>query len=362
MGDHNHDSIGDRKAQHLEICVDDGRYEVEGGSTRLGEVGFVHRALPEIDESEVDVSTTFLDRPVSMPVFISSMTGGSDEGYRVNKVLAEIAQAVGIPVGMGSIRILYRKPDVIDHFMLKRLAPDVPVFANIGGVQLIDDDQRALLELIRRLEVDAIAVHLNAGQELAQPEGDRSFRGVLDGIARLCDASPVPVIVKETGFGIGPAEARRLVDRGVRYVDVAGSGGTNWVTVERYRMGEAARAVAAEFSDWGIPTAAALAATRDLPGRILASGGIRTGMDVAKSVALGAVAAGLALPFVRAVATGGFDAGMAFAERLRSVVRTAMILTGSRSVSELRAVPLVVDPSLRSYAGQLSEAGGSPSR
>jgi len=362
MGEHNDESIGDRKAQHLEICVEADRYDVEGGSTRLDEIGFVHRALPEIDESDVDLGTTFLDRPISMPVFISSMTGGSAEGYRVNRVLAEIAQAARIPVGMGSIRILYRKPEVMDHFLLKRLAPDVPVFANIGGVQLIDQDQRALLELIRRLEVDAIAVHLNPGQELAQPEGDRAFRGVLDGIARLCDSAPVPVIVKETGFGIGPAEASRLVDRGVRYVDVAGSGGTNWVTVERYRMAADARAVAEEFADWGIPTAAALAASRHLPGRVLASGGIRTGMDVARSVALGAVAAGLALPFVRAVATGGFDGGMAFAERLRSVVRTAMILTGSRSVDELRAAPLVVGASLRAYVDELLATAGSTAR
>ncbi|MFW6313372.1 MAG: alpha-hydroxy-acid oxidizing protein, partial [Spirochaetota bacterium] len=235
----NDDSIGERKAQHLEICADAARYQVEGGRTLLDAVRFVHRSLPELDEGEIDLTTEFLDDTISMPLFISSMTGGSAEGYQVNKILAQVAQAAGVPVGMGSIRILYRKPEVIDHFMLKRIAPDVPVFANIGGVQLIDPDQRHLVELIRRLEVDAIAVHLNPGQELAQPEGDRSFRGVLDGIARLCELAPVPIIVKETGFGIGRAEALRLTDRGVRYVDVAGSGGTNWVTVEGHRMSDA---------------------------------------------------------------------------------------------------------------------------
>ncbi|HKJ85250.1 MAG TPA: type 2 isopentenyl-diphosphate Delta-isomerase [Spirochaetia bacterium] len=352
----NDNSIGERKAQHLEICADAARYDVEGGRTLLDSVRFVHRSLPEVDEPEVDLTTTFLDHSISMPLFISSMTGGSAEGYQVNKTLAQVAQAAGVPVGMGSIRILYRKPEVIDHFMLKRIAPDVPVFANIGGVQLLDPDQQHLVELIRRLEVDAIAVHLNPGQELAQPEGDRNFRGVLDGIARLCDLAPVPVIVKETGFGIGRTEALQLVDRGVRYVDVAGSGGTNWVTVEGYRMSDAERAVADEFRDWGIPTGVALAATRDLHGRMLASGGLRTGLDIAKCLALGAVAGGLALPFVREIRAGGFDAGLAFAERMRSVLRTAMVLTGSRTVADLRDAPLFVSPEFRTMTDQLAGA------
>ncbi|MFW5684047.1 MAG: type 2 isopentenyl-diphosphate Delta-isomerase, partial [Spirochaetota bacterium] len=322
MGSDN-DSIGERKAQHLEICVEADRYRVEGGTTMLNEVRFVHRALPELDESDVDLSTSFLGSSISMPLFISSMTGGSAEGYRVNKLLAEVAQQTRIPVGMGSVRILYRKPDVLDHFRLKRLAPDVPVFANIGGVQLIDPDQSRLVETIKQLEVDAIAVHLNPGQELVQPEGDRTFRGVLDGIARLCDISPVPVIVKETGFGIGPHETRQLTDRGVRYVDVAGSGGTNWVTVERFRMHTDDHSTASEFADWGIPTGPAIAASRVLEDRLLASGGVRTGMDVAKSVALGAVAAGMALPFARAVVSEGYEGGLRLAERIRSIVRTA---------------------------------------
>ncbi|MFW5688296.1 MAG: type 2 isopentenyl-diphosphate Delta-isomerase [Spirochaetota bacterium] len=356
MGSDN-DAIGERKAQHLEICANASEYEVEGDTTMLDHVRLVHRALPEINEQDVDLKTSFLGHRVTMPVFISSMTGGSDEGYRVNKILAEIAQRAGIPVGMGSIRILFRKPEVIDHFMLKRIAPDVPVFANIGGVQLIDPDQDALVELIRRLEVDAIAVHLNPGQELAQPEGDRDFRGVLDGIARLGDRAPVPVIVKETGFGIGPADARALVDRGVACVDVAGSGGTNWVTVERYRMDEADAEVAREFAHWGIPTGVALAAVRDLEGRILASGGLRTGLDVAKSIALGAVAAGLALPFVRAVREAGYEGGVAFAERLRAVLRSAMMLTGSPDVPSLRRAPLLLSPAFRDMTEQLRRTG-----
>ncbi len=352
----NDDAIAQRKAQHLDICSDAERYAVEGGSTLLDEVRFVHRALPELNEPDVDLGTSFLDMPVSMPVFISSMTGGSAEGYRVNRLLARVAQESGIPVGTGSIRILFRKPDVIDHFMLKRIASGVPVFANIGGVQLVDPAQDPLLELIRRLEVDAVAVHLNPGQEVVQPEGDRAFRGVLDGIARLCERSPVPVIVKETGFGIGPAEAALLVDRGVRYVDVAGNGGTNWVTVERYRMDPAEQEVADEFADWGIPTGVAVAACDSLPGRILASGGIRSGMDVARAIALGAQAAGLALPFARAVVSGGYESARALAERIRSVLRTVMVLTGSPTIDALRRAPLVRSARFTEMTSALREA------
>lgn len=350
-----HDSIGERKSQHLEICADAERYRVEGGSTFLDHVRFVHRALPEVDESDVDLTTEFLGVPVSMPLFISSMTGGSAQAYKVNKTLARIAQEARIPVGMGSIRILFRKPDVIDHFRLKQLAPDVPVFANIGGVQLVDPDQERLLELIKRLEVDAIAVHLNPGQEIVQPEGDRAFRGVLDGIARLCERAPVPVIVKETGFGIAPRDAELLVGHGVRYVDVAGSGGTNWVTVEGYRMDTDAQLVASEFADWGIPTGVAVAALRHIEDRILASGGLRTGMDVAKSIALGATSAGLALPFVRAIVSGGYEAGLAVAERIRSVLRTVMVLTAATSVAELRAAPVLTSAAFDRMTEQLLE-------
>lgn len=354
------DSIGERKAQHLEICVDDTNYRVEGGKTLLGELRFVHRALPEINESEIDLQTQFLGSTISMPVFISSMTGGSAEGYRMNKLLAQVAQETGIPVGMGSIRILFRKPEVMDHFHLKKIARDVPVFANIGGVQLIASDEIArLAELIKTLEVDAIAVHLNPGQELAQPEGDRDFRGVADGIARLCDQSPVPVIVKETGFGIDPTDAARLVAAGATYVDVAGSGGTNWVTVEGYRLPEQDRLVTEEFADWGIPTAVALDATRAMEGKILASGGLRTGMDVAKCVALGAVAGGLALPFAREVSRDGLEGGLKFAERLRRVIRTTMLLGGCRTVQELRQAPLLKSPAFLSQTEQLTALRGN---
>ncbi len=336
-------SLAERKARHLEICVRPDVYAVETNQTGLDGVRFVHRAVAEKNLADCTTETEFLGLPISIPVFISSMTGGSDEAYRVNRELARAAQIARIPVGMGSMRILFRKPEVIDHFRLKRIAPDVPVFTNIGGVQLPQISHSLIIETAKKIEVDAIAVHLNIGQELFQADGDTEFRGVLDGIRRLCEASPLPIIVKETGFGISPVDVAALLDAGVRYVDLAGAGGTNWVRVEAHRSDDTT--TADEFSDWGLPTGVllgALARTGDGRKRdgILASGGIRTGMEVAKCLALGAEAVGLALPFVRDVTSGGADAVVKRVEDIRTVLRSVMIMTDVATPRELRSVPL----------------------
>jgi isopentenyl-diphosphate delta-isomerase type 2 len=307
-----------------------------------------------VEEPSVDPGVDFLGRRIPYPLFISCMTGGSDQGFRANRELARAAQSTGLPVGMGSIRVLFEHPELAPHFHLKQLAPDVPVLANIGGVQVRREEQAPLLEWVRRLEADALVVHLNPGQELFQPEGDRDFRGIREAIARLCDSSPVPVIVKETGFGIRPASVRALLEQGAAFVDLAGAGGTNWVTVEAYRLPEEERGPAEEFRDWGLPTALLLAALRH-PGPfpasqsaggpgVLASGGVRTGMDAAKAVALGARLAGLALPFIRDVLAGGAEAVVRRIQRLEAVVRTVMVLTGSRTLEQLRSGKIWLEP------------------
>lgn len=351
------ESIAGRKAQHLEICLDESRYEVETSRSRLDEVHLVHRALPEIDADAVDTSFSFLGHRCRLPIFISSMTGGSSEGYRTNKDLATVAEELGIPVGMGSIRILLRKPEVTDDFLLKKFAPGVPVFANIGGVQLPRVSHDELYSLMDTLRVDGIAVHLNPGQELFQHDGDRDFRGILESLRTFIAGSPVPVIVKETGFGINPAEVDLLHGAGAQWVDLAGSGGTNWVRVEAYRHQEPHMAdAAAEFDQWGIPTAVALTALGRNRRGILASGGIRTGMDVVNALALGAGAAGLALPFVRAVRTGGIEAGIRLGRTLESVVRIASVLSGCTTVDQLREAPLRIGASLQADAEALRDA------
>lgn len=339
--DDHSEPIGSRKAAHLEICTDDG-YEVEPDRARFDELRFLHNSLPEVGLQEIDLSVDFLGQRVALPLFISSMTGGSDRGYELNEQLAQVAQEVGIPIGTGSIRILLRHPEYTDHFALKQIAVGVPVFANIGAVQLPHTEHDAIFALLDTLRVDAVAVHLNPGQELAQPEGDSDFRGIIDAFGRFCKRSPVPVIAKETGFGIRPSEARALRDAGAALVDVAGSGGTNWSVVEGYRTDGALRAAADELALWGAPTAILLAAAEaaQLTDCILASGGIRTGLDVAKSLALGAISVGMALPFARAVAGGGVAAGVELVDAIERVVTNVMVLTSSRSIDALRRTSL----------------------
>lgn len=328
--------IGFRKEKHLSICTDPSRFSVEGGDAGFGGVRFIHEALPELSADELDTGLQFLGRRVSLPIFISCMTGGSEGGFAANRELAAVAQAKRVAVGMGSIRILFEHPELFSHFHLKGLAPDVPVLANIGAAQVRDLPHAQLLEMCRRLEVDALVVHLNPGQELFQPEGDRDFRGLLPAVGRLCEAADLPIVVKETGFGIRPGRVRQLLSMGAAYVDLAGAGGTNWVTVEAYRLPESERGPADELADWGLPTAMLLALLAGKTPGVLASGGLRSGMDVARSLALGAELAGLALPFARRVVSGGAEAVAAYLEDLEQVLRAVMVLTGSRTLAELR--------------------------
>ncbi len=346
-------AIGFRKQKHLSICTDPSRFRVEGGRSGFEQVHFVHLGLPELAEAELDTSVQFLGRTLPLPIFISCMTGGSEQGLRANRELARAAQAASVPVGLGSFRVLFQHPELFEHFHLKALAPDVPVLANLGAVQVRDCDQGAIFEWLRRLEVQCLVVHLNPGQELFQPEGDRDFRGLRAALARLCRSCPVPVIVKETGFGILPSLARELLEAGAAYVDLAGSGGTNWITVEACRLPEGQRGPAAEFADWGLPTAALLAALSGATDRLLASGGLRTGLDAAKALALGARLAGMALPFIRLVEEGGAEAVVQAVRELGQVLRAVMVLTGSRTLEDLRRGVVWLEPALENSAACL---------
>ena len=345
-----------RKEKHLSICINPHEYAVEHGDPGFTHVRFVHQALPEIDANEVDTSLDFLGVRISAPIFISCMTGGSDEGFRANKNLAIAAEEAAVPVGMGSIRVLFEHDEVFDHFHLRRFAPSVPILANIGGVQLRDLPHARLIEIVKRLEADALVVHLNPGQELFQHDGDRDFRGVRDAIGRFCELAPVPVIVKETGFGVTPDLIPELISLGVAYIDVAGSGGTNWISVESFRDNEALEVAGREFTEWGIPTALLLASVRKLydhryDNNLIASGGLRSGQEFAKAVALGATLAGAALPFIRAEVSSGVEGVVELLESTVDTIRRIMILTGSNTVGELRSAPLYFDASL---AGELA--------
>jgi len=360
--------IARRKARHLEICVAPELYSIEGAGGRFGELGFVHRALPELDARSIDTSLDFLGHRIALPILISCMTGGAEGSGQVNRALAEAAQEARVPVGLGSIRILFKEEELLHQFSMKRLAPDVPLIANLSAVQLRELGRERVIEILRRLEVQAIALHLNAGQELFQPEGDRDFRGLKEAIARLCEACPLPVIVKETGFGISPAEVEDLLDMGVSLVDLAAAGGTNWVLVESYRLGEDEAAVAREFEDWGLPTALLLLALsrkreaeggRERGSHVIASGGLRRGLDLAKALALGAELGAFALPFARAAQAGGAEGALGLLRSLEYSLKVAMTMTGSADLTALRSAPLRIGQALAADAAELlrAEAG-----
>jgi len=286
------------------------------------------------------------------------MTGGSREGSRVNRELAVAAQSAGIAVGSGSMRVLFRRPELVPQFALKTWAPDVPHIANIGAVQLRDIGAGPVLEMARRIEADALAVHLNPGQELFQRQGDRDFKGLWAALLNLFEVSRLPVIVKETGFGMAPSEVRRLLDAGAAYVDLAGSGGTNWIAVEAHRLdSQAEREAAAEFAEWGYPTALLLAAVDDRSRRVLASGGVRGALDVVKALALGAGLAGLALPLARLALERGSEGVLERIAALEAAIRAAMLLAGARSAAQLGRERLWMESAFAAEAAALAASG-----
>ena len=345
--------IGRRKQDHLALCGDPEAHLESTESAWFDKVRFVHTSLPELDFTALDTSCAFLGKRLSFPFLISSMTGGSRDALSFNRELARAAQETGVAVGLGSVRIALERPDTLADFQIRTLAPDVPVFANLSAVQLRDTDHGRILELLDNLQVDALAVHCNPGQELMQPGGDRDFRGLLDAIRAFIAASPFPVIVKETGFGIRPSLGRLLLEAGAAYVDLAGGGGTNWMLVDAARDPGRYAEEAEPFRDWGLPAALLLEAWPDHGGRVIASGGIRDGVALAKAVAMGAGLGGAALPFVRVVLDGGAEAAITLIRRYRLQFATAMLLAGAGTMEALARVPLLKDRTLIDRAAAL---------
>ncbi len=330
-----------RKADHLRINLEED-VAAKGVTSGFECWRFDHCALPEIDLDDVDCSTSLFGRALRAPLLISCMTGGTHEAREINRRLARVAQRCGFAMGIGSGRVLLERPELLDTFDVRDEAKDVPLLANIGAVQLnrgygVDDCRR----LTRTLRADALVLHLNAIQEAVQVEGDTCFSGLLEKIARLCEALEIPVVVKEVGWGIAPGDVVKLLDAGVRAVDLAGAGGTSWSEVEAKRLGEPRRRnVAAAFAAWGIPTAQTLVRARKAApdALLIASGGVRDGIDVAKAIALGADAVGIAGAFLRAAARGEEEAE-SFAWELATTLRIAMFATGSATLRALRGTP-----------------------
>lgn len=332
--------IHQRKIDHIELCLT-GDVAMRETATGLDRYFFLHEAMPELAPEEVSLETTFLGRPLGAPIMISSMTGGPEKGETINRHLATAAQALGVAMGVGSQRIHFERPEALASFQAARAAgPDVLLFGNVGAVQLnygFDPDK--CREAVRAIGADGLFLHLNALQELVQPGGDTNFRGLYDRISEVVAAVDFPVLIKEVGCGIAPHTARRLAACGVSAIDVAGAGGTSWAKIEGHRAADPAQRTLGEvFGDWGIPTAESLLLCREaLPTMpLIASGGMRTGLDAAKALALGADVVSFAMPLLGPATRSAEEATAALAQILAEL-RAAMFLLGVRNVAELRA-------------------------
>ncbi|MEZ4768206.1 MAG: type 2 isopentenyl-diphosphate Delta-isomerase [Caldilineales bacterium] len=327
-----------RKADHIRINLEED-VQFPRLTTGLERYRFVHQALPELDMAEVDLGVELFGHAVQAPLLISSMTGGTEAAERINRNLAIGAQARGVAMGVGSQRTALEIGETAYSFHVRDVAPDILLFANLGAAQLnkgytVDHCRRA----VDMIGADALILHLNPLQEAVQADGDWNWTGLLGKIGQVCAAVGVPVVAKEVGWGINGPLARRLANAGVAAIDVAGSGGTSWTEVEYHRApSERLRRIARTFADWGIPTAESLLQVRgaapELP--VIASGGIRDGIDVAKCVALGATLVGLASPFLRA-ATVSDEAVIDAIDLLADELRIAMFCAGAGDVNALR--------------------------
>ena len=349
-------SISRRKADHLEVAAS-GRAEAVR-STLLEHVHLVHQALPELAVADIDLVTTLVGQRLSAPLVITGMTGGTAEAAQINRDLARAAAARGIALGLGSQRPMAEHPELISTYQVRAVAPDVILFGNVGAVQAKAMGAAAVIELAKRIEANAICIHLNTGQELIQEHGDRDFGGLVATIRSLVSASPIPVIVKETGCGLSPQAARALLGAGVTTVDVAGAGGTSWVAVEAVRAadGSAAAALGTELWDWGLPTAVSVVACARAGLATIASGGLRTGYDVARAIALGATAGGMAVPMLRAQRAGGEAAILEAIDRVIEAVRAVCLLTGSRTPKDLQRAPRHLGSELAMFLADLELA------
>jgi isopentenyl-diphosphate delta-isomerase len=331
-----------RKADHIRINL---KEEVSSNlTTGLERFSFLHEALPDVNFEEIDLSQTFLNKTLNSPILISSMTGGTDDAKRINQNLATAAQLAGIAMGVGSQRAAIEKPDLAESFKVREYAPDILLLANLGAVQLnygysVIECQKA----VDMINADALILHLNSLQEAVQPEGDTRFKGLLKKIEQVCSKLTVPVIAKEVGWGFSGMTAKRLADVGIFAIDIAGAGGTSWSQVEMYRAASEAQArLAGSFVDWGIPTSESIQLVReeipDIP--IIASGGLKTGIDIAKCIALGASMGGMAGNFLKAADVSAEKTSQVITE-ITKQIKVSMFGAGLSNLNELQNATLI---------------------
>jgi isopentenyl-diphosphate delta-isomerase len=331
------------KSDHIRINLEeDVRSKL---TTGLEHYFFLHNALPELNLEETDLSVEIFGKKLKAPLLISSMTGGSKEATEINQRLAEAAQESGIAMGLGSQRAALEDESLALSFKVRNVAPDILLFANLGAVQLNYGYGLAHLQkAVEMAEADALVLHLNALQEAVQPEGDTNFSGLLKKIEIMCKQLPVPIVVKEVGWGISAETAKQLAHAGVQAIDVAGAGGTSWTQVEMHRAGtESQERLAGAFGDWGITTSESIIQIREALRnmRIFASGGIRSGVDIAKCIALGAELGGMAGPYLKA-ANESASAVTQMIEEVSRELRVCMFASGAANIAALQGVTLIL--------------------
>jgi isopentenyl-diphosphate delta-isomerase len=337
----------ERKTEHIRICLEED-VKAKKMTTGFEDVFLIHRALPEINQKDIDVSTQVFGHKFSAPLLITGITGGTEKAFKINAAIAEAVEELGIGMGVGSQRAALENPKLERTYsIVRKKAPNAFILANIGAPQIIKENSlNQVKKAISMIGADALAIHLNPLQEAVQPEGETDYSGVLQKISELTANLNVPVIVKETGAGISAEDAKKLRDVGVSGIDVAGAGGTSWAAVEYYRAKQRGDVFGQEIGkdlwDWGIPTVVSLVEvvqSVDVP--VIASGGVRTGSDVAKAMALGAALAGFAAPVLGPSLKNNEEVG----RRIELVVRqlrTVMFLVGASSIERLKAVPVIM--------------------
>jgi isopentenyl-diphosphate Delta-isomerase len=340
-------TTGKRKAEHIKICLEQ-KAQAKKATSGFEDIQFIHRALPEINKKQIDLSTSFLGKKFSAPIIVGAMTGGTEEATKINASIAEAVEKLGLGMGVGSQRVAVEDQKMVETFAVARKkAPTAFLIANVGGVQFAHGyGLTEVKKIIKMIDADALAVHLNALQEAVQPEGQTNFKGVLAKICEIASALDKPVIVKETGAGISAEDAEALEDAGVAAIDVSGVGGTSFAAVEYFRLSEkkdkVQRFIGEAFWDWGIPTAVSLieaAQTVKIP--LIASGGIRNGTDIAKALALNASLASVSQPILETAVLGAKET----VEKLSCLIeelRNVMFLVGAEKPADLARTPLVV--------------------
>jgi len=336
-----------RKADHIRICLSENSQARET-ATGFKDVSLVHRALPEIDKQKISLSTTVFGHKFAAPIIVGAITGGTAEATRINAAIAEAVETLHLGMGVGSQRVAIENAKLEKTFAVARKkAPTAFLVANVGGIQLVNGyGLKEVKKAIEIIDADAVAIHLNPLQEAVQPEGQTSFKGVLEKIGEIASAVDKPVIVKETGSGISAEDAKKLEAAGVKGIDVSGAGGTSFAAVEYYRAkgkeNSVQRFLGDAFWDWGTPTVASLIeTTQTVKIPVIASGGVRSGADMAKALALGASLASLSQPVLQAAVKGAKDTESALAF-LMEELRNAMFLVGAGKMEQLAKVPVVV--------------------